>query len=552
MSLKPQVIGPVPEETARIARAAYPRGNIYLQLRDTLGTIYEDEQFADLFPQRGQPAEAPWRLALVCVLQFLEGLSDRQAANAVRGRLDWKYLLGLELSDAGFDHTVLVEFRQRLLSGKSELRLFDLLLTQLRERGYLKARGRQRSDSTHVLAKIRSLNRVEGVGETFRAALNSLAVAAPEWLLGQMQADWVDRYEHRVEDYRLPEGKQAREDYAVVIGRDGACLLNAIYSAEAPAWLAEIPAVETLRRVWVQNFYWEQGELRWRDTSNIPAAGECIDAPYDPEAHYAQKRSTSWVGYKVHLTETCDEDSPHLITHVETTPAPMADDATVPLIHGALAERDLLPARHIVDTGYVDAEELVTSQQQYEVDLFGPTREDYHWQAREGTGFEASQFVVDWQHECATCPAGHVSSSWTPAQDRRGNPVIKIKFALQDCRPCPSREQCTHSQATSPRRLLTVRPQQQYLALQAARQRQATEAFKTAYATRAGIEGTLSQGIRAFGLRQARYRGLGKVHLQHVLTATALNLCRMHAWLTEQPRAHTRQAAFVRLVKKRA
>lgn len=552
MSLKPQAIGPVPEETARIARAAYPEGNIYLQLRDTLGTIYEDEQFADLFPSRGQPAEAPWRLALVCVLQFLEGLSDRQAADAVRGRLDWKYLLGLELSDPGFDHTVLVEFRQRLLSGRSELLLFDLLLAQWRERGYLKARGRQRSDSTHVLAKIRALNRVEGVGETLRAALNSLAVAAPAWLTEQMQTEWVERYDHRVEDYRLPAGKQAREDYAVVIGKDGSSLLSAIYAAEAPLWLREIPAVHTLRRVWVQNFYWEEGELRWRDASNVPAAGECIDSPYDPEAHYAQKRSTSWVGYKVPLTETCDDDLPHLITHVETTPAPAADDATVPCIHEGLAERDLLPGVHLVDTGYVDAEELVTSQQQYGVDLFGPTREDYHWQVREHTGFEASQFVVDWQHEGATCPAGKTSSSWTPAQDRRGNPVSKIKFAMQDCRPCPSREQCTHSQSASPRRVLTVRPQQQYQALQAARQRQATQEFKTAYAARAGLEGTLSQGIRAFGLRQARYRGLEKVHLQQVFIATALNVCRMNAWLTEQSRAHTRQAAFVRLVKKRA
>ena len=552
MSLKPQPIGPVPEETARIARAAYPSGNIYLQLRDTLGTIYEDEQFADLFPQRGQPAEAPWRLALVCVMQFLEGLSDRQAAEAVRRHLDWKYLLGLELSDPGFDHTVLVEFRQRLLSGNRDLLLFDLLLTRLREGGYLKARGRQRSDSTHVLAKIRTLNRLEGVGETFRAALNSLAVAAPEWLTGQVQEDWVDRYEHRVEDYRLPSGKQAREAYAVVIGKDGVSLLSAISAAEAPVWLAEIPAVETLRRVWVQNFYWEEGELRWRDASNVPAAGQCIDSPYDPEAHYAQKRTTSWVGYKVHLTETCDDESPHLITHVETTPAPLADDAAVPLMHEALQQRDLLPGVHLVDTGYVDAAELVSSQQDYEVELLGPTRQDYHWQAREETGFEASQFVVDWQNKCATCPAGQTSSSWTPAQDRRGNPVIKIKFAMQDCRPCPSREQCTHSQSASPRRVLTVRPQQQYQALQAARQRQTTKAFKTTYAVRAGIEGTLSQGIRAFGLRQARYRGLEKVHLQQILTATALNLCRMHDWLTEQPRAHTRQAAFVRLVKKRA
>lgn len=200
MSLKPQAIGPVPEETARIARAAYPKGTIYIQLRDALGTIYEDEQFADLFPQRGQPAEAPWRLALVCVMQFLEGLSDRQAADAVRGRLDWKYLLGLELSDPGFHHTVLVEFRQRLLTSQSELLLFELLLMRLREGGYLKARGRQPSDSTHVLAKIRALNRIEGVGETFRAALNSLAVVAPKWLKAHLQADWVDRYGHRIEE----------------------------------------------------------------------------------------------------------------------------------------------------------------------------------------------------------------------------------------------------------------------------------------------------------------------------------------------------------------
>jgi transposase len=198
-----------------------------------------------------------------------------------------------------------------------------------------------------------------------------------------------------------------------------------------------------------------------------------------------------------------------------------------------------------VDTGYVDAEELVSSQQQYGVELFGPTREDYHWQAREGTGFEASQFVVDWQHECATCPAGQTSRSWTPAQDRRGKPVIKIKCAVQDCRPCPSREQCTHSQSTSPRRVLTVRPEPQYHALQAARQRQATPEFKTAYAARAGIEGTLSQGIRAFGLRQARYRGLEKVHLQQVLTATAFNVCRNTASAVRSSRQEARLNGWV-------
>lgn len=481
-----------------------------------------------------------------------EGLSDRQAADAVRGRLDWKYLLGLALDDPGFDASVLVEFRQRLLASEKETLPFDLFLTRLREHGYLKMRGQQRTDSTHVLARVRSLNRVEEVGETFRATLNSLAVAAPGWLKAQWQAEWLERYEHRIEDYRLPNGKQAREAYAVLIGGDGATLLSAVYAETAPSWLRELPAVQTLRHVWVQQFYWEQGELRWRDLCNTPPAGAVINSPYDPDALYAQKRETSWIGYKVHVTETCDDDTPHLITHIETSPAPQADDDAIPSIHEALATHDLLPEQHLVDTGYVDARGLVKSRQDYGIDLFGPTREDYHWQARQGAGFEAGQFAIDWQQESATCPAGKTSSSWSPVEDRRGHPVIKIKFAVQDCRPCPHRQHCTHRHSTSPRRVLTVRPEPEYQALQTVRQRQATPEFKTAYNRRAGIEGTLSQGIRAFGLRQARYRGQAKVHLQQVFTAVAMNFCRMDAWLTEQPRAQTRQAAFVRLVKKHA
>ncbi len=547
MSLKPQALSPVPAETSRVARAAYPKGNIYLQLRDVLGRIYHDEDFAALFPKDGQPAQAPWRLALVTVMQFRENLSDRQAADAVRGRLDWKYLLGLDLDDPGFDHSVLVEFRQRLLEGGQECLLFDLLLTQLQDRGYVKARGRQRTDATHVLARMRTLSRVEVVGETVRAALNSLAVAAPAWLKEQIQQEWIERYEHRIEDYRLPDGTQAREAYALVIGRDGMTLLDAIYAPTAPDWARWLPAVQTLRRVWLQQFYWEEGELRWRELANMPAAGDCINSPYDPEAQYAKKRDTGWVGYKVHLTETCDNDLPHVITHVETTPAPLADLAALPRVHEALEHHDLLPERHLVDTGYMDAEALVKSLQDYGVDLFGPTRDDYHWQAREGTGFAAEHFVVDWERQCAICPAGKTSSSWSPVQDRRGHPVIKIKFSVQDCGPCQQRQACTQSQAASPRRTLTVRPLERYQALQEARRRQATPEFKTQYNQRAGIEGTISQGVRACGLRQARYRGHAKVHLQQVLTATALNLSRVYDWLIGQSPAQTRKAAFVRL-----
>ena len=164
MSLKPAGIEPVPEETARVARIAFPTGALAIDVRDTLGTIYQDDLFVDLFPTRGQPAEAPWRLALVTILQFAEGLSDRQAAQAVRRCIDWKYALSLDLTDPGFHYSVLSEFRTRLLTGQAEQRLLTVLLDLLKQHGWLKARGRQRTDSTHVLAAVRVLNRLELVG----------------------------------------------------------------------------------------------------------------------------------------------------------------------------------------------------------------------------------------------------------------------------------------------------------------------------------------------------------------------------------------------------
>ncbi len=296
----------------------------------------------------------------------------------------------------------------------------------------------------------------------------------------------------------------------------------------------------------MQNYTWVDGRLRWREATNIPPAELFISSPYDIEAHYAKKRSTSWVGYKVHLTESCDEDMPHLITHVETTSGPVADGAVIGCIHETLKEQDLLPSIHLVDRGYVDAELLANSQQEYGVELFGPTRGDIHGQARAGKGFEAAQFRVDWEAKQAICPAGCRSISWTLAVDNRDNDVIKLKFATTDCSVCIYQDDCTSS--SPPRRTLTIRARDQYLALQAARAREKTEAFKEQYAARAGIEGTLSQGIRAFELRRSRYIGLARTHLQNVLTATAMNFVRVGLWLSGTPRATTRQSAFQRLI----
>jgi transposase len=545
MSLKPEPIEPVPEETARIARAAFPKGNLCLRLRDTLGSIYSDQLFADLFPARGQPAEAPWRLALVTILQFVEGLSDRQATEAVRARIDWKYMVSLPLSDPGFDDSVLSEFRSRLVAGGAELRLLEVLLEQCQAHGWLKARGSQRSDSTHVLAAVRALNRLELVGETLRHALNVLAEVAPAWLRDQITLDWFDRYSHRVEDYRLPKGKEARGQHTLLVGADGLHLLAAVEAESAPPWLRELPAILFLKHVWEQQYVQEQGQLRLKTAQELAPAGERPDSPYDPEACFGNKRSTTWTGYKVHLTETCDETLPHLITDVQTTQAHITDILLTAPIHQALADKDLLPDEHLVDAGYVDADLLLTSQAKHQLTLIGPVRPNSSWQAKKQAGYDVASFHIDWEAHRATCPQGHRSSSWTKYQDAWGNDAIAIRFAYKDCRWCPVRTDCT--KAREGPRHLAVRPEAGHATLVQMRAEQEKPEWKARYNQRAGIEGTLSQGIRVAGLRQARYVGQAKAHLQHVATAAALNLLRLDAWWEKRPLAKTRRSRFAAL-----
>src|SRR5438270_1918786 len=251
MSLRSEPIGPVPEETARVARAAFPRGTHWMRLRDELGGIYDDASFRPLFAVRGRPAEAPWRLALVSVMQFAERLSDRKAADAVRGRIDGKSALGLPLADAGFDASVLCEFRARLLASSQELLLLEILLDLCRKRGWLAARGRQRTDSTHVLAAIHGRNRAETVRETMRHALDVLAESAPAWLLTHIQADWAERYRRGWDDDRLPSKQAERDALVAQVGADGLVLLTALYAADAPPALQLLDAVQLLRQGWV-------------------------------------------------------------------------------------------------------------------------------------------------------------------------------------------------------------------------------------------------------------------------------------------------------------
>jgi transposase len=294
MSLNPQPIPPVPEETILVAVAAFPKGNIYLRLRDELGVFYQDCDFENLYSVNGQPGYAPWRLIMVLIMQFLENLSDRQAADAVRGRIDWKYALSLELTDPGFDFTILSEFRKRLIKQEALTQILEQMLQRFQEKGLLKTRGKQRTDSTHILAKVRELTRLENLMETLRHALNTLAEAAPEWLRANLQSEWCDRYGRRVENTRLPRQKDERNTLAVTVGQDGFDLLDAIYAETAPMELRWLKAVEILRQVWLQQYYGPTPEIQLRSKKDGPPSAIRIFSPYEIEARNSTKRSTNW------------------------------------------------------------------------------------------------------------------------------------------------------------------------------------------------------------------------------------------------------------------
>jgi len=547
MTLQAQTEFTIPEETVRVARAAYPKGNLYLKIRDTLGTIYQDQAFAHLFPHNGRPVEAPWRLTLITIMQFLEELPDRQAADAVRGRIDWKYLLGLDLTDPGFDATVLYEFRKRLVEAGAEQIFLETMLTLFKQRGWVKARQSQRTDSTHVLAKVRAINRLMCVGEAMRFALNSLAIVAGDWLLERSDAAWVQRYGHRIEEGGFPRSQSERQAVAEVIGRDGFFLLEEIYAHGSPPLLREVPAVQLLRQIWIQNYSYQEGQIRWREPENIPPATLFINSPYDPQAHLGKKRSMMWTGYKIHLSETCDDNLPHLITQVMTAPAPRTDESTTDLIHTHLQQVELLPQQHLLDSGYISLHTLTSSQKLFGVEVLGPPLPDSQWQANLEGGFDASHFHIDWDQQCATCPQGCRSRSWAPFLDPSQHQLIKVQFSTTDCGQCPLRSRCIRSQSRYPRRTLTLRPRDQHEALQAARKYQQTPAFARRYALREGIEATISQGVRAFGMRRSRYIGQAKTHLQHLGIAVAINLVRVVAWLDGEPLAPTRVSAYERL-----
>ena len=562
MSVQPQPWPePAPEIVAAV-RAVYARREppLPVTVRDRLGEVFPDAEFAAGFGVRGRPGWSPGRLALVTVLQMAENLTDRQAAEAVRDKISWKYALGLGLDDEGFDASVLSEFRTRVVEHGLEQRVLDLLLAALVGQGLVTAGGRQRTDSTHVISAVRDLNRLELAGESVRAALEALAAAAPDWLATVIGEEWAGVYGSRIDDLHLPESETKRAALALAYGRDGYRLLDAVYATGAPAWLRELPAVETLRRIWVQQYYrvidgdGDGGKVIRRESEQgLPPGRSKLVSPYDLDARYSEKRGTGWTGYKAHFTETCttaaedDPDTgrpaaPNLITHVATTAATVPDVAMTEPIHEDLHRKDLLPGEHVVDAGYTSADLLLAARARG-VTLLGPLLADTSPQAR-GGGYTAAAFTIDWDARHARCPQGATSTSWSPCT-QRGTEAIVVRFDAATCRTCPAKPKCTS--ATRSGRQLSLRPRHVHDAVEQTRAEQSTDQWHNDYKIRAGVEGTMRQTTHVTGIRRARYLGLHKTTLEHNLAATAINLIRYDAWLTGKPPDRTRTTHLQRI-----
>lgn len=528
MCVRPQTGAEVPELTARVARASNPGGTTAMWVRDRLDGLWRDEDFAAWYPRDGRPGLSPAQLATVSVLQFLLDLSDRDAAEAVRCRIDFKYALGLELDDPGFHHSVLGDFRGRLLEEGRADRLLDLALARLKEAGLVRERTTQRTDSTHILAAVRDLTRLELVTEAVRGALEELARTAGQALDGLVDDNWGRRYGRPVRLGKNPTRPRTRIHEA---GAD-ACQLIAHLATSYPD-LLHGPQVEALRQILVQNYYRDAaGRLRWRDDddgSGLPPSAVRIISPYDLAARYARRgQVTRWTGYLAHVTETCSDDGPNVITDVATTPATSADTLALAGIHARLRHRGLLPGEHLVDGGYTSLVHMERAGREHQITLTGPLPGNPTRQHRTQEGYARDDFRIDYDHRQVTCPQGQVSKGWHgpyPTSSPDAAPLIVARFTKAQCQPCPARAVCTTS--SDGKRTVGFPPRELHELQIRNRADQHDPAWHKRYAVRSGIEGTICELARGHGLRHCRYRGQPKAHLQHVLTAIAVNIERL-------------------------
>ncbi len=516
MSLQWQLSRTVPADTAALGQQIFKPNNIHRQIGDRFDQLFPFEAlFAPLYDPHGRGAISPLLLALVTVFQMLEKVPDRTAAEYVVTRLDWKYALHLPLAYAGFHFTDLSAFRARLLEHHQERLIFDQLLTRLKDIGVIKAQGKTRTDSTHVLGVVERLSQLELVLESLRLALLAVMYADPEWVSQQLPASFIAAHEQRQSEFGLSQ-TQVKE--RLVRAGQQAFEFLAHLDRSAPVELRHLPEVETLRTVLDQQFPGGPGAP---PAVKRPSGKDILESPHEPAVRRGTKRSHSWIGYKAQVSETCEEDQPHLVVDLDPTGALDNDSPQLAPIQERLQAQGLTPSEQYVDQGYMSGKDLFESARAGTT-LMGVPLED----TQGPDGFRQADFTIDEEQHTATCPAGQTSRVWSEKEIAGApQPEVQIRFAAAPCQACAGFGTCT----TSPQgRSLSLHPYRQALAARRAEAK--TEAFQEQMHRRAGIEATLSELVRAHGMRQARYRGLAKLRLQLAFTAVAVNLKRLARW----------------------
>lgn len=511
MTMHGRDLSEMPPDTAAVGQRVMREGNAYRMIGDALADVLSDEQFSEMYQPTGREAVSPSMLAMVTLFQFQEQVPDREAAEMVAVRIDWKYALHLPLDYTGFDFSVLCDFRRRILEHGKEALVFEAILEKVRALGFIKKRGKVRTDSIAVIGAVRALSILETVSETLRVAVRAIEEADPTWTQREVPASFREQYARMRPEYRL--SKEEREGALRQTGQDGFWLLDRI-EASAPRKVREAEAVKVLRIVWEQRYDRVEGKVTARE--GTADCTELIVTPHDPGVRAGEKRGHKWHGEKAHVTETAEAGEVNFITDVTTANASSGDGQALPQIRGGLARRGLSPPEQYVDAGYVSGKQMAESRAAGTV-LMGPPLAD-----TSPNGFKIRDFRIDRAARQATCPEGRESVRWSERTDRDGSKAANIQFRASDCAVCPLRDRCTSGQGGR-----SLHLSEHYEALEARRAEAATETFRQKMRARPAVESTLSELVRAYGFRRHRYRGEGRRHLENMLKAAACNLRRL-------------------------
>jgi len=520
MSLQSNFPSDIPEDTRVVGDVILSSDDVCHYLAHHIGEILSEEDFRAFYSSTGRSGIHPFILSIVTVLQYLEKLPDRKASQQVVKRIDWKYALHQTLIWMGFHYSDLCNFRKRLLAHDAESLIFDKLVSHLVDRGWLKSGGKQRTDATHIVGEVKRLSLLELKWESLRMALVDLMSEDAKWVLSNLEEAFTESYASSRNTYRMSEAdlKQVEKQ----VEGDMLRLLNQIDQAGQADWL-KLTHVQLLYRVGREQLDCvDPSEFPdWQDSAlSLDLPDGLIASPHDPDARFSQKRSTQWVGYKTHITETVEGEHGNFVTDMHVTPANVNDDQSLDDIEDKLEQRNVSPDDLHVDQGYMSGKTIDTSAERG-IDLRGRVQASA---SSKPEGFRLCDFDIDVDQQQAICPAGNTSVRWSHVKGTKG--VAFRAFFGKQCQACPFfREDACTTQPSGRRLDISLH----HNTLQRRRQEQQTDAFKQDMKKRAAIEGTISEAVRAHGLRQNRYRGLEKTQFQAYMTGAAMNLKRLMA-----------------------